>query len=176
VKHFKVTVTDPSLAGSVADEIDRRFANSASETRTESMRELAQSQLQTIGDLNFLIRSIVAAVFAALLFATATMMLQSIRERLPELGVLKTLGFTDTAVFLCVLAEATIIFIAAAAGGLGVSLLVFPLAATIVPGLSMPPIVVAVGLALALLAAVISAAAPAILAARSSIVTALAAR
>jgi len=176
VKHFKVEISDPSVAVAVADAIDRRFANSANETRTESMRELAQSQLQSIGDLNFLIRSIVAAVVAALLFATATMMMQSIRERLPELGVLKTLGFTDTAVFLCILAEAMIIFIAAAASGLGLSLLVFPLASTIVPGLTMPPIVVVLGVAYAVLAAALSATIPAILAARSSIVAALAGR
>jgi putative ABC transport system permease protein len=176
VKHFKVTVTDPAQAVTVTDEIDRRFANSANETRTESMRELAQSQMQSIGDLNFLIRSIVGAVLVALLFATATMMMQSTRERMPELGVLKTLGFTDVTVFLCILAEAMAIFIPAAASGLGLAVLVFPMAAKIVPGLSMPLIVVAVGLACAVLAAAISAAVPAVLAARSNIAAALAGR
>jgi putative ABC transport system permease protein len=63
-KHFKVTVEDPAEAALVADEIDRRSANSANETRSESMRELAQSQLQSIGDLNFLIRSTIAASLA----------------------------------------------------------------------------------------------------------------
>jgi putative ABC transport system permease protein len=176
VKHFKVKVADPALAVTVIDEIDRRFANSASETLTESMRELAQSQLQSIGDLNFLIRSIVGAVLVALLFATATMMMQSTRERMPELGVLKTLGFTDVAVFLCILAEAMAVFIPAAACGLGLAVLVFPMAAKILPGLSMPLIVVAVGLACAVLAAAISAAVPAVLAARSNIAAALAGR
>jgi putative ABC transport system permease protein len=176
VKHFKVAIADPAMAAGVADEIDRRFANSANETRTESMRELAQSQLQSIGDLNFLIRSIVGAVLVALLFATATMMMQSIRERLPELGVLKTLGFTDAAVFLFILAEARTIFTAAAACGLALALTVFPLASTIVPGLSMPRVVVAAGLACAVLAAIVSAAVPAIFAARSNIVAALAGR
>lgn len=176
VKHFKVTVEDPSQAALVADEIDRRSANSANETRTESMRELAQSQLQSIGDLNFLIRSIVAAVFVALLFGTATMTMQSIRERLPELGVLKTLGFTNAAIFACILVETLLVFVVAAASGLAVSLVVFPLAATFVPGLSMPPAVVALGLGCALLAGAVSAAVPAVLAARSTIVASLAAR
>jgi putative ABC transport system permease protein len=176
VKHFKVTVEDPSQAALVADEIDRRSANSANETRTESMRELAQSQLQSIGDLNFLIRSIVAAVFVALLFGTATMTMQSIRERLPELGVLKTLGFTDAAIFACILVETLLVFVVAAASGLAVSLVVFPLASTFVPGLSMPPAVVALGLGCALLAGAVSAAVPAMLAARSTIVASLAGR
>jgi len=176
VKHFKVTVEDPSQAALVADAIDRRSANSANETRTESMRELAQSQLQSIGDLNFLIRSIVAAVFVALLFGTATMTMQSIRERLPELGVLKTLGFTDAAIFACILVETLLVFVVAAASGLAVSLVVFPLAATFVPGLSMPPAVVALCLGCALLAGAVSAAVPAMLAARSTIVASLAGR
>jgi putative ABC transport system permease protein len=123
-----------------------------------------------------LIRSIVAAVFVALLFGTATMTMQSIRERLPELGVLKTLGFTNAAIFACILVETLLVFVVAAASGLAVSLVVFPLAATFVPGLSMPPAVVALGLGCALLAGAVSAAVPAVLAARSTIVASLAAR
>jgi putative ABC transport system permease protein len=176
VNHFNVAVSDPKLAVTVADDIDRRFANSSNETRTESLRELAQSQLQSIGDLNFLIRAIVSAVLVALLFATATMTMQSIRERTPELAVLKTLGFTDGSVFIFVLAEVLVIFIAAGACGLTLALLAFPLASKFVPGLSMPAVVVGVGLASAALVAVISAAVPALLAARLKIATALAVR
>jgi putative ABC transport system permease protein len=176
VKHFNVAISDPRLAVSVADEIDRRFVNSSNETRTDSLRELAQSQMQSIGDLNFLIRAIVSAVLVALLFATATMIMQSTRERTPELAVLKTLGFTDRVLFLVILAEALAVFIAAAACGLALATLVFPFASKIVPGLSMPMVVVAAGLAYAALAAVISATVPASLAARLKIATALASR
>ena len=160
----------------VADEIDRRFANSSRETRTESLRELAQSELQSIGDLNFLIRAIVSATLVALLFATATMMMQSIRERTPELAVLKTVGFTDGTVFFFVLAEAMLIFIAAGAFGLALATLVFPFASKIVPGMSMPAVVVVVGLICAALVALISSTVPALLAARLKIATALAIR
>jgi putative ABC transport system permease protein len=176
VKHFNVAISDPRLAVSVADEIDRRFANSSNETRTESLRELAQSQMQSIGDLNFLIRAILSAVLVALLFAIATMMMQSTRERTPELAVLKTLGFTDLAVFLFILAEAVAVFIAAAACGLALAMLVFPFASQFVHGLTMPLVVVAVGLACAALVAVISASVPALLAARLNIAAALASR
>jgi putative ABC transport system permease protein len=176
VKHFNVAVTDPKRAATVADEIDRRFANSSEETRTDSLRELAQSNLQSIGDLNFLIRSILSAVLVALLFATATMMMQSIRERTPEFAVLKTLGFTDGAVFLSILAEAVLVFLAAAACGLALAMLVFPLASQFVPGLSMPLVVVAVGLVCGVLVAAISAMVPAVLAARLKIAAALASR
>ena len=173
VKHFNVALNDPRLAVRVTDDIDRRFANSSNETRTESLRELAQAQLQSIGDLNFLIRQIVSAVFVALLFATATMMMQSTRERTPELAVLKTLGFTDSALFGLILAEGIVVFVVAAVCGLALAHAVFPFAAHIVPGLSMPMVVVLAGVAGAAAVAVISASVPAWAAARLTIVDAL---
>lgn len=176
VNHFNVAVTDPKLAVSVADAIDRISANSSHETKTESLRELAQLQAQSIGDFDFLIRAILSAVLAALLFATATLMMQSVRERTPELAVLKTIGFTDRAVFLLILAEAVTVCVAAAAFGLGLAALAFPFAARFVPGLSLPGVTVALGLALALLVALVSAAVPATRAARLEVVAALALR
>jgi len=176
VNHFNVAVADPKLAVPVADAIDRRFANSSHETKTESLRELAQMQVQRIGDLDFLIRAVVSAVLAALLFATATMMMQSVRERTPELAVLKTIGFTDRAVFLLILAEAVTVCIAAAALGLALALLVFPFAARLVLGIAMPKVTVAIGLALAAAVALVSAAVPAARAARLRVASALAER
>jgi putative ABC transport system permease protein len=173
VQHFNVAISDPKQAVMVADEIDRRSANSSQETKTESLLELAQSQMQSIGDMNFLIRAIVGAVLVALLFATATMMIQSVRERALELAVLKAVGFTDRAVFLLILAEALVVCVAAAAFGLAVATAVLPLAARFILGLSMPKIVVAVGLGLAVVVALISSAVPAALAARLRVATAL---
>ncbi len=176
VNHFNVGVTDPKLAVPVADAIDRRFANSSHETKTESLRELAQTQVQQIGDLDFLIRAVVSAVLAALLFATATMMMQSVRERTSELAVLKTIGFTDRAVFLLILAEAVVVCVVAAACGLALATLVFPFAARFVFGLALPKVTIAIGLALAAALAVVSAAIPAARAARLRVVNALAER
>jgi putative ABC transport system permease protein len=102
------------------------------------------------------------------------MMIQSVRERALELAVLKAVGFTDRAVFLLILAEAVLVCSAAAAFGLAVATLVLPLAATFIVGLSMPKIVVAVGLGLAVLVALTSAAIPAVLAARLKVATSLA--
>src|SRR5258708_23493701 len=101
--------------------------------------------MQSIGDMNFLIRAIVAAALVALLIATATMMIQSVRERSLELAVLKAVGFTDRAEFLLLLGEALVVCVAAAAFGLALATLVLPLAASFGAGLSMPRIVVAVG-------------------------------
>jgi putative ABC transport system permease protein len=134
---------------------------------------MAQASMQAIGDFDFLIRAVLGAVLAALLFATTTMMVQSIHERTPELAVVKTLGFTDRVVFLLILTEALILFLAGALCGLALATLVLPLAARFVLGLSMPGIVVAIGLALGALVALFSAAIPAVLAARLPVAQAL---
>ena len=176
VNHFNVSVTDPNLAVPVADAIDHLSANSSHETKTESIRELAQQQVQQIGDFDFLIRAVVSAVLAALLFAIATMMAQSVRERTSELAVLKTIGFTDRALFLLILGEALAVCILAAAVGLGGATAALPIAARFVTGLSMPRITLVIGLGISVLVALISAAVPAIAAARLRVATALAER
>lgn len=176
VNHFNVRIADPNAAATVSDAIDARFANSPNETRSESIREMAQESLQSIGDLEFLIRAVVAAVMAALLFATATIMMQSVRERTAEIAVLKTVGFTDGAVFALTLGESALVCVAAGGAGLAVASLAFPYASKFVHGLSMPLIIIVAGLLAALAVALVSAALPAALAARLEVATALAER
>jgi putative ABC transport system permease protein len=176
VRNFYVVTSDPAQAATVAETIDRTFANAPSETSTATLRENAQQGMQSIGDLNFLIRSVVGAVFAALLFSIATMMMQGIRERTPELGVLKTLGFTDRAVFMLVVAEAVVVCLSGALIGLALAALAFPYTAKWIPGLTMPRVVVEVAIVAASLVALVSAALPALRAARLRVVDALADR
>jgi putative ABC transport system permease protein len=174
VQHFNVAISGPKGATAVSDEIDRRFANSSRETKTESLLELAQANAQQIGDMNFLIRAIVGAALAALLLATASMMMQSIRERRLELAVLKAVGFMDRTVFLLVLGEALLVCVSAAAFGLALATVLLPIAGIFVVGLAMPTIVIAIGLGLAIIVALVSAAVPAVQAARLKVATALA--
>ncbi len=176
VRNFYAIISDPKRAAEMSETIDRLFANSSNETKTASFRENAQQQMRAIGDVDFLIRAIISAVLVALLFSITTMMMQTIRERSPELAVLKTLGFSDRAVFAMVVGEGLVICIAAALIGLGLALAVFPYAGKFVPGLSMPLIVVGFGLCGAVLVALISAAVPASRAARLPVVDALAGR
>ena len=173
VNHFNVRIADPTAAARMSDAIDARFANSPNETRSESIREMAQESLQSIGDLEFLIRAVVAAVLAALLFSTATMMTQSMRERTSEIAVLKTVGFTDGGVFALTLAESALICVTAGGVGLAVASLAFPYASKFIHGLSMPLMIVVLGLVSALGVALVSAAIPAALAARLQVAAAL---
>jgi len=87
--------------------------------------------------------------------------------------VLKTIGFTNVAVFALTLAEAIAICLVAAGAGLAMATLVFPLVPKFFNGLSMPWIIIAVGLISAVAVALASAAVPAVMAARLEVATAL---
>jgi putative ABC transport system permease protein len=176
VRNFYAVASDPRRAAEMSETIDRVFGNSSNETNTTPFRELAQQQLRSIGNLNFLIRAVVSAVLVALLFSITTMMMQTIRERTPELGVLKTLGFSDGAIFLLIVGECMLICIVAAVMGLALATLAFPYAAKFIPGLSMPLSVVGFGMIGAVVVALITAAPPASRAARLEVVDALAGR
>ncbi len=176
VNHYYAIASNPKQAAAVSDAIDHAFANSASPTLTSSFRERTQQAMQSLGDLNFAIRWILSAVLAALMFSTATMLMQTLRERTPEFAVLKTLGFGNRMVFVLVAAESLLVCIAAALTGLALAWITFPLAAKYMPGLSMPIVVVGFGVLGAVLVALISVSVPGLRAARLNIVDALAER
>jgi putative ABC transport system permease protein len=171
-----VDVGDPSKAGQVSENIDKLFANSPHETKTATQREYAMNQLKQIGDISLVVRAIMGAVFFALLLSVGAVMMQAVRERTPELAVLKTLGFTDGGVLALVLAEAVLFCLFSAALGLGAAAALFPLAKGLI-GFSMQPgPVMALGLVAAVVLALLTGLPPAFRAMRLQIVDALAGR
>jgi putative ABC transport system permease protein len=173
---FLVRLANPTQVSAVANRIDALFANSPDETKTESERQLAADSIKQIGDIGFVVRAIVGAVFFALLFSVGAVMMQSVRERTPELAVLKTLGFTDGTVMLLILAEALSLCLVSAAVGLGLAALAFPLIKVAIGfNIQGGPVLLA-GLGLAVLLAFVSGLPPAWRGMRISIVNALAGR
>jgi putative ABC transport system permease protein len=173
---FIVRVADPTQASQVAQRIDAQFANSPNETKSESEQQLAADSVKQIGDIGFVVRAIVGAVFFALLFSVGAVMMQSVRERTPELAVLKTLGFTDIAVLALILAEALVFCIVSAGIGLGAAALIYPLIKSATGFDIHAGPVLLVGLALAAVLALIAGLPPAVRGMRLSIVDALAGR
>ena len=151
----------PAHAPAVMRAIDKAFANSSNETRTQSEGDMIASQIQRIADLDLIIGGIVGAVFFALLLATGALMMQSIRERVPELAVLKTLGFSDRRVMVLILVEAVIFCVFSAAIGLGLASIILPAARTLIGIASMPGIVFASGIGFAVALAIIGGSVPA---------------
>ena len=94
VHQFIVQIDDPGRATVIASDIDRLFENSSDETRTQTENAAIQSQFKQLADIDFIANAIVGAVMFTLLFLTANTMAQSVRERIPELAVLKALGFS----------------------------------------------------------------------------------
>jgi putative ABC transport system permease protein len=132
IDRFLVRIKDPDRAAQIGRQIDKLFANSAAPTRTSSEKSRSQAGLQFIGDVQFFTHAIVGAVFFMLLFVTGNTMLQSVRERVPEIGVLKTLGFTGNAVLCLVMAEAVLLCLVAAALGLVLAKAAIPIARPII--------------------------------------------
>ncbi len=110
-------VADPARARAISVEIDRLFVNSPDETKTQPEKEFAVGFAKQIGDMGALVTRILAAVFFTILILTGNAMAQSVRERIPELAILKTLGFSDGKVTALVLAEAGLLLLIG--GGLG---------------------------------------------------------
>jgi len=103
---FVVQVNDPNQSERIAAAIDEKFENSADETKTQSEQEFQLGFIRQLGDIGFIVNLITSAVFFSILFLTGVSMSQAVRERIPELAILKVLGFKDRTVMSLVLAEA----------------------------------------------------------------------
>lgn len=103
---YAVELEDASRANEVAQAIDARFLNSPNETKTQSEKDFNKGFFAQIGDIGLIVSLILVAVFFTILILTGNTMAQAVRERIPELAVLKTLGFRDGQVTGLVLAEA----------------------------------------------------------------------
>jgi putative ABC transport system permease protein len=174
---FVVAVDDPTRSAQICAAVDALFVNSASETVTQDEKAYVQGQLRQLGDVSLMANAIVAAVLFTLLFLTGNTMMQSVRERTPELAILKTVGFSDRSVTILVLIESVLLCVLAASLGLAAAAAVFPVTAALgMGGSGLPLKVVAIGLAIALVLALASGLPPAWRAQRLVIVEALAGR
>ena len=122
---FVVRVKNPMDSERIAAEIDRKFENSSDETKSQSEQEFQLGFLKQLGDIGFIVNAISGAVFFTILILTGYTMSQAVRERIPELAVLKCLGFTDRTVLLLVIAESFLLcFIGALIGMLLATLVI----------------------------------------------------
>lgn len=114
---FVAQIDDPDDATDISQAIDRRFANTPNETRTQTEQQFAASFATMFGNLNLLLGSIALAVVITTLFVAGNTMAMSVRERTTEIAVMRTLGFPAQSIFVFVAAEA--VFIATLGGLVG---------------------------------------------------------
>jgi putative ABC transport system permease protein len=173
---YTVKIDDPDHAVEVAAAIDERFSNSAWETSTETEKAFAAGFAKQIGNIRLIVLSIGAVVLFTLLLVTGSAMSTAVRERVPELGVLKTLGFGDGAVLGLVLAESVLIALVGGTLGIGLAKL-FTMGGDPTGGMlatfHLGPDSMAQGVVLALAVGLLAGLIPAITAMRLKIVEAL---
>lgn len=173
---YAVRIEDPERSAEVARLIDEEFENSPAETKTEPEGAFAQAFAQQMGDIGTIMIAILSAVFFTILLVAGNTMAQAVRERTEEIGVLKSLGFTNERVLALVLGEACLIALLGGFLGLGLSWLVLS-SGNPVPGLLpvfyFPLRDLAVGAVLALLLGIVTGLLPAVQAMRLRVAEAL---
>ncbi|MGH9374219.1 MAG: ABC transporter permease [Vicinamibacterales bacterium] len=117
---FVFRVADPSTSDQLAKKVDTMFANSPAETKTATEKAFVADFAKQVGDIGSIMMAITAIVMSFILFVAGNSMAQSVRERINELGVLKTLGFKDGRILGLVLLESCTI--AVIGGGIGLLL------------------------------------------------------
>jgi putative ABC transport system permease protein len=172
-----IKVADPARSEQIARAVDALFANSSYETKTATEKAFVQGFANQMGNIGKLLTMVAAAVFFTMLLVTANTMAQSIRERINEIGVLKTLGFSGGGVTMMIIGEA--ILVTALGGYIGLALAALvgegmgKALAQFFPVLGMPSWTWAAGTALILILGGIAAALPCAQASRLKIVDAL---
>jgi len=174
---YVLRVQNPDESPRIAKTIDEQFANSPYETRTETESAFAAGWVKQFGNIRFLIVTIGAVVFFTLLLVTGNTMAIAVRERTPELAVLKAIGFSDRSVLVFVLGESLAISLIGGLVGLFLAVLAVPVLSKalsgMLPRLFLSSTLLAFGLGTALTVGIVSGALPGIAAMRMRVVNAL---
>jgi putative ABC transport system permease protein len=171
---YIVRVASPDNALEISKAIDAEFANSTSETRTQTESAFAAAFVKQMGNIEFLILAIGSIVFFTLLLVTGNTMAIAVRERTNELAVLKAIGYTARFVLGLVLTES--LLIAGVGGILGLWLAHTLIQQDITQGLILlylPTTGLVAGVAIALFAGLMAGMLPAISAMRLNVASAL---
>ena len=179
VSSIYILIDSPEHSARVAQAIDDEFRNSTTQTKTDSEQAFILSFVSLLGNVKMMLIWISAAVMFTILLVSANTMAMSVRERVREVGVLKTLGFTSASILGLILGEASLISFAGGSIGFLLSVVLIggitksPFASFLPPFSAFDPVVAVVCIATAIGIGVLSSFVPAWGAAGTSIVNAL---
>ncbi|MEO7142712.1 MAG: ABC transporter permease [Bryobacteraceae bacterium] len=177
---FEILAASAADVPRIATEVDAMFQNAPEPTKTETEQAFQLSFVSFLGNVKAFLFLIFGAVTFTTLLVSANTIAMSVRERVREVGILKTLGFTNGSILGIILGEAAIIsLVGGAVGmllaeGLAAAMRAGPAYLIAVKTLTIGPGVVGLSLALAVVIGLISALIPAANAARTSIIDSLA--
>ena len=177
---YMVQLDNVNHATRVAKAIDAISENSAHETKTQTEQAFNQSFAKQFADIGLIVTAIMGAVFFTLLLLTGNTMAQAVRERIPELATLKTLGFTNGTVLVLVLVEAVLLIVLGGLLGMALAGAIVPIVSAASGGIinlpGIPGETWLVGLVLMVAIGLVIGTLPALRAMRLKIVDALAGR
>jgi putative ABC transport system permease protein len=105
--------------------IDAHTKNSSTPTETITEKEFANQFMQMMGNIKAIVAGIGSLVLMIMIMMTANTMAMAARERVTEVAVMRTLGFTAGQILSVILAESLLVSLIGAAIAIGGSLLVF---------------------------------------------------
>jgi len=154
--------------------IDAHTKNSSAPTETITEKEFAAQFMQMMGNIKAIVAGVGALVLLIMIMMTANTMAMAARERVTEVAVMRTLGFTAGRILWIIVAESVLVSMLGAAIAIGGSLLVFNVVKVSPHPIYFPVFLVeartvVVALLAALLCGLLSSAVPAVRAARRKI-------
>lgn len=181
VSTFAIRMERAEDANVISKTIDEKYRNSTAQTKTETEQAFGLSFLAFLGNVKLILLSICAAVTFTILLVSGNTMAMAVRERVREVGVLKTLGFTNGVVLWLMVSEAIMISLIGGVIGLaltrGLILLLksAPAGVTFIDfsQISVQPSIIIICLLVAAMIGLISSIIPALGASRRPIVDAL---
>lgn len=105
----------------VAGRIDGTFRNSLAETKTDTERAFEVSFLSYVGDVKMFIGALASALTFTILLVAGNTMAMSARERVREVGAMRTMGFTPGALFGLLTGEGVALAMLGGAIGIGLA-------------------------------------------------------
>jgi len=118
---INVLAASPEDVPRIETAIDESFHNSPIQTKTESESAFSLSFISLLGNVKAFLLAIVGAVTFTILLVSANTIAMSVRERVREVGILKTLGFTNGTILGIILGEALVISLAGGILGIGLA-------------------------------------------------------
>jgi putative ABC transport system permease protein len=106
---FTMLIDDTKSAARIAQTIDDEYVNATQQTKTESEQAYLLGFASLLGNVKMFLIGISAAVMFTILLVSGNTMAMTVRERVREVGVLKTLGFTNGNILGMILGEAVAI-------------------------------------------------------------------
>jgi putative ABC transport system permease protein len=118
---INILAASPDDVPRIETAVDEMFHNSPIQTKTESESAFSLSFIAMLGNVKAFLLSIVGAVTFTILLVSANTIAMSVRERVREVGILKTLGYTPGTILTIILGEAVLISLAGGIIGIGLA-------------------------------------------------------